>query len=114
MGYISISGLGKAFRQYASPGGRLLEWASFERLQRHTKKWVFQDFSLEVRPGESVGVIGINGAGKSTLLKMITGTLQPSEGSIKASGRLVALLELGMGFHPDFTGRQNVFMAGQI
>ncbi len=81
---------------------------------RHTLKWVMQDVSFTVNAGEAVGIIGINGAGKSTLLKMITGTTEPTTGSVKVTGRVAALLELGMGFHPDFTGRQNVFMAGQL
>jgi lipopolysaccharide transport system ATP-binding protein len=73
-----------------------------------------QDINFTVQSGEAVGIIGINGAGKSTLLKMITGTTQPTTGSIQMSGRVAALLELGMGFHPDFTGRQNAYMAGQL
>ena len=80
----------------------------------HQLKWVLQDLNFKVNPGEAVGIIGINGAGKSTLLKMITGTTQPTTGSVNITGRVAALLELGMGFHPDFTGRQNAYMAGQL
>jgi lipopolysaccharide transport system ATP-binding protein len=75
---------------------------------------VLRGIDLEIRAGESVGIIGQNGAGKSTLLKIITGTTQPSAGEVGVRGRVAALLELGMGFHPDFTGRQNVFMSGQL
>jgi lipopolysaccharide transport system ATP-binding protein len=82
--------------------------------RRHHLHWVLQDIDFEIKPGESVGIVGVNGAGKSTLLKMITGTTQPTCGQIELEGRVAALLELGMGFHPDFTGRQNAFMAGQL
>ena len=76
--------------------------------------WVLQDLNFTVNPGEAVGIIGVNGAGKSTLLKMISGTSQPTTGSVEMSGKVAALLELGIGFHPDFTGRQNAYMAGQL
>ena len=92
----------------------LAEWLLPGDRPRHTLKWVLRDVSFTVAPGEAVGIIGLNGAGKSTLLKMITGTTQPTEGSVFMSGRVAALLELGMGFHPDFTGRQNAYMAGQL
>jgi lipopolysaccharide transport system ATP-binding protein len=75
---------------------------------------VLQGINFTVNPGEAVGIIGVNGAGKTTLLKIITGTTQATPGSVSIQGRVAALLELGMGFHPDFTGRQNAFMAGQL
>jgi len=114
MGSISVTNLGKAYKQYPTRWSRLAEWLSPGHKPRHTLKWVMQDVSFTVSPGEAVGIIGINGAGKSTLLKMITGTTQPTTGSVSITGRVAALLELGMGFHPDFTGRQNAFMAGQL
>ena len=114
MGSITVSGVGKAYKFYSSRWARLAEWLSPFHKRRHTLKWVLQDINVSIGQGESVGVLGVNGAGKSTLLKMITGTTQPTTGSISINGRMAALLELGMGFHPDFTGRQNVFMAGQL
>lgn len=114
MGTITVTNLGKAYKQYPSRWSRLSEWmAPFQGL-RHKLKWVLQDINFHIEPGEAVGIIGINGAGKSTLLKMITGTTQPTSGSVQMAGRVAALLELGMGFHPDFTGRQNAFMAAQL
>lgn len=114
MGSISVRNLGKAYKQYPTRWSRLADWLfPFGKL-RHSLKWVLQDLNFEVHPGEAVGIIGINGAGKSTLLKMITGTTQPTTGSVTITGRVAALLELGMGFHPDFTGRQNAIMAGQL
>lgn len=114
MGSISVRNLGKAYKQYQTRWSRLAEWLIPFSKPRHRLKWVLQDLNFEVKPGEAVGIIGINGAGKSTLLKMITGTTQPTTGGVYITGRVAALLELGMGFHPDFTGRQNALMAGQL
>jgi lipopolysaccharide transport system ATP-binding protein len=114
MGSIVVQNLGKAYKQYPTRWSRLGEWLLPLRGPRHKLKWVLTDINFQVSPGEAVGLIGINGAGKSTLLKLITGTTQPTTGSVWMEGRVAALLELGMGFHPDFTGRQNVYMAGQL
>jgi lipopolysaccharide transport system ATP-binding protein len=114
MGTITVSGLGKAYKQYHSRWSRFAEWVSPVRKNRHELRWVLRDLSFTVDTGEAVGIIGINGAGKSTLLKIVTGTVQPTTGTVHITGRVAALLELGMGFHPDFTGRQNVYMAGQL
>lgn len=114
MGHIRVNGLGKAYKQYPNRWSRLFEWLVPFAGTRHHLHWVLQDIDFEIQPGEAVGIVGVNGAGKSTLLKMITGTTQPSCGQIQLQGRVAALLELGMGFHPDFTGRQNAFMAGQL
>jgi len=114
MGYLRVSNLGKAYRRYPTHWARLSEWLAAGYLTRHTQNWVLRGISFEVRPGEAVGIIGRNGAGKSTLLKLITGTTQPSGGTVEVGGHVAALLELGMGFHPDFTGRQNVITAGQL
>lgn len=118
MGSIRVSHLGKAYKQYPNQWARLAEWLAPNWMDgksvQHHLKWVMQDVSFSLAPGEAVGIIGINGAGKSTLLKMITGTTQPTTGSVEITGRVAALLELGMGFHPEFSGRQNVFMAGQL
>ncbi len=114
MAMIVVEDIGKAYRQYRSRWGRLFEWLLPLARPRHHLKWVLKNISFSVSPGEAVGIIGLNGAGKSTLLKIITGTTLATTGRIKITGRVAALLELGMGFHPDFTGRQNVIMAGQL
>ncbi|WP_288381083.1 ABC transporter ATP-binding protein, partial [uncultured Massilia sp.] len=111
MGAIVVQQLGKAYKQYPTRWSRLGEWLLPLRGPRHRLKWVLTDINFRISPGEAVGLIGINGAGKSTLLKLITGTTMPTTGSVWMEGRVAALLELGMGFHPDFTGRQNVYMA---
>ena len=112
MNSIDVVRAGKAYKSYPRKSGRALEWMGFR--DQHQKHWVLRDVTFGIGPGESVGIIGANGAGKSTLLKIIAGVTQPTEGSIHRSGRVAALLELGMGFHSEFTGRQNVFMAGQL
>lgn len=114
MGTINVHQLGKAYRQYPNRWARLAEWMSPGQKSHHQLKWILQDISFNVAAGEAVGIIGINGAGKSTLLKLITGTTQPTAGSVSMQGRVAAMLELGMGFHPDFSGRQNAIMAGQL
>ena len=114
MGWVHVQGLGKAFKQYPHRWARLLEWLLPWKAPRHTQRWALRNVSFDVHPGEAIGLVGANGAGKSTLLKLITGTSLPTEGTIQFEGRVAALLELGMGFHPDFSGRQNAIMAGQL
>lgn len=114
MGSITVKGLGKAYKNYPSRWSRLWEWLSIFGGQRHDLHWVLKDIDFEIGAGEAVGIAGVNGAGKSTLLKLITGTTVATEGIVNVNGRVAALLELGMGFHPDFTGRQNAYMAGQL
>lgn len=101
-----VDGLGKAFRQYRSEWHRVLGWLGWQHgaVDEH---WVIRGVDMRLSPGEVVGIIGHNGAGKSTLLKMITGTLQPSEGRVLTRGRIGAILELGLGFHPELSGLDN-------
>ena len=110
---LRVSGLGKAFRKYRSEWQRVFSWfgASVRPAAEH---WVLRGVSFSVASGEAVGIVGKNGAGKSTLLKLITGTLRATEGEIQINGRIAAILELGMGFNPEFTGRQNVFHAAGL
>src|SRR6185312_13241021 len=114
MGDIRVSGLGKAYKQYPGQWSRLAEWIVPVGNPRHIEHWVLRDIDFHLRAGEAVGIVGANGAGKSTLLKILAGTVRPSCGKIEIGGRVAAMLELGMGFHPDFTGRQNAVMGGQL
>ena len=110
---IEIFNLGKAYKRYPSRWSRLAEWLRPAR-RRHELLWVLRGLSLRVPQGQALGIIGRNGAGKSTLLKMVTGTSTPTEGHVQMHGRVAALLELGMGFHGDFTGRQNAWISAQL
>jgi lipopolysaccharide transport system ATP-binding protein len=114
MGKIQINNVGKAYRQYSGRWARILEWTSLRGRIYHHLHWVVRGIDAEIAAGQSVALIGLNGAGKSTLLKILAGTLSPTEGSVKLSGSVAAMLELGMGFHPDFTGRQNAMLSGQL
>ena len=114
MGMIIAKDLGKAYKKYPSEWSRLAEWLLPGHKPRHELVWVLQSINFAVNPGEAVGIAGMNGAGKSTLLKLITGTAQATTGSVEMTGRVAALLELGMGFDPEFTGRQNAYMSAQL
>ncbi|MFK8020845.1 MAG: ABC transporter ATP-binding protein [Pseudomonadales bacterium] len=109
---LKVSELAKVYQVYGSPTERLRELL-FPR-RRHTVVTALQPTSFEVQHGEVLGILGRNGAGKSTLLQMLAGTLTPSSGNVELDGKITALLELGSGFNPDFTGRDNVFLYGAI
>lgn len=102
---LSVRSVGKAFAVFPSRWAQCVEIAT--GWSRHQPHWVFRDLNFDVQVGESVGLIGRNGAGKSTLLKMLAGLQAPSEGTVQSRGSVSAILELGLGFHPDFTGRSN-------
>jgi lipopolysaccharide transport system ATP-binding protein len=112
---VSVCGLGKMYRIYDHPQDRLKQmlFARFGKSYGH-EFWGLRDVSFEVHRGERFGIIGRNGSGKSTLLQIIAGTLAPSEGQVRINGRVAALLELGSGFNPEFSGRENVFLNGSI
>lgn len=107
MSLLSVHDLGKAYRSYRSEWQRFARWFGLP-VRPDEEHWVLRHIDFSIEPGEAIGIVGQNGAGKSTLLKMITGTLQPTEGRVDVNGRIAAILELGMGFNPELTGRQNV------
>jgi len=113
MNAIEVNNLTKVYKLYNSPKDRLREIISLKGKKFHHEFHALNDVSLNVEKGQIIGIIGQNGSGKSTLLKIICGVLQPTSGSVRANGRIAALLELGAGFNPEFTGRENVFQSGR-
>ena len=113
MNLIDVNDAGKSFRTYRSEWQRIGRWFGLPT-RPSEENWVLRHVSFTIQKGEAVGIIGQNGAGKSTLLKIITNTLQSTEGSVAVNGRIAAILELGMGFNPDLTGRQNVLHAAGL
>jgi lipopolysaccharide transport system ATP-binding protein len=111
---ISATNLSKAYRVYSHPLHRVMHKLGVPGLRGYRQIDALTDVSFDIRKGEAVGIVGSNGSGKSTLLQIICGILKPSSGSVTVNGRISALLELGAGFHPEFTGRENVFMQGAI
>jgi lipopolysaccharide transport system ATP-binding protein len=119
---LSVRNIGKMYPLYARPGDRLRQslWYALPEFLRGQPKtffrefWALRDISFELKGGESIGIIGQNGSGKSTLLQILAGTLMPTTGEVHLNGRSAALLELGSGFNPEFTGRENVYLNGAI
>jgi lipopolysaccharide transport system ATP-binding protein len=107
-GELHVRDLGKSYRQWGSEWRRVASWF-MPFIAPREEHWVLKNVSFSIGSGEAVGIIGQNGAGKSTLLKLITGTTRPTQGTVQLSGRVAAILELGMGFNPDLTGRQNTY-----
>jgi len=111
---IAVENLSKCYQIYDKPHQRLMQMLWHGRRNYYHEFWALRDVSFEVRRGEAIGIVGRNGSGKSTLLQLICGTLHPTAGQIQTNGRIAALLELGSGFNPDFTGRENVYMNATI
>lgn len=111
---IHVEHVSKVYALYDRPLDRMKEALSIRKKSFHKDHIVLNDFNLDIRRGESVGIVGRNGAGKSTLLKMITGVVTPTAGTVETKGKIAALLELGAGFNMEYTGRENIFLNGRM
>lgn len=111
---LRVEGVSKQYRIYQRPADRLKEMVSRGRWKTHREFWALREVGFEVEEGTTFGVVGPNGCGKSTLLQIVAGTLEPTHGSVWHTGRIAALLELGAGFNPEFTGVENVFMSASL
>ncbi len=111
---LTVKDLAKAYKVYPQPSARLLEWCLPFAGPQHTLEWILNDINFSLMAGEVVGISGTNGVGKSTLLKIILGTVRPTRGRVTVAGRVAGMLDLGLGFHPQLTGRQNLYLAGQL
>jgi ABC-type polysaccharide/polyol phosphate transport system ATPase subunit len=111
---VSVRDVGKRFRLYPSSWSRVVDFATAGKSKRAQETWALRHVSFEIPRGVALGVVGANGAGKSTLLKILTGTMRPTEGSFSIKGSLGSLLELGAGFHPEFSGKDNIYMNAAI
>jgi len=111
---VQVQNVSKLYRLYPRPADRIRELIPFQNRKRYQEFWALRDVSLHVEKGETLGIVGPNGCGKSTLLQVVCGILQPTVGRVVTRGRIAALLELGAGFNPEFTGRENVFLNGEI
>ncbi|MBL8222551.1 MAG: ABC transporter ATP-binding protein, partial [Bryobacterales bacterium] len=111
---VEIQHVSKLYRLYRRPLDRLMEALPLSSERRHQDFWALDNVSFSIAKGEIVSVVGPNGSGKSTLLQIVAGILQPTRGRVLRKGRIAALLELGAGFNPEFTGRENVFLSGEI
>ncbi len=111
---IEVIGVSKKFKRYHDKATTLKERLLMLRSKKADAFWALQNIDLHIKQGETVGLIGHNGSGKSTLLKLITKIIYPTQGQIKTKGRVSSLLELGAGFHPDFTGRENIYINASI
>lgn len=111
---ISARGLSKSYRLFGHPGDRVKQFLSFGLKRYHREFTALRDVSFDIRKGETIGIIGRNGSGKSTLLQLVCGILKPTSGTVRVNGRVAALLELGAGFNPEFTGRENVYFQGAL
>ncbi len=111
---VEVSNLSKCYHVYAAPVDRVRQAISLRKKRYYREFWALRDISFSIRRGETIGIVGANGSGKSTLLQLITGVLTPTVGEVRLNGKVAALLELGAGFNPELTGRQNISLNAAI